>query len=153
MADEERLVDRYVLEADDPLTGLQLQNPIHQEERIALRQPRHDLRYVHRTGPACVHPHPPCSAIARASATCSRWPPRTAITAPCTSPPSSARSPSRSSSLCRAASLTNRGAFRNPLPPITSVLSNEAPRANPRSRIAAASLSYPHVRAGAIVSS
>ena len=40
---KERLVDRDVLQPDDALAVLDLENAIHQQERIAVRQDFHDL--------------------------------------------------------------------------------------------------------------
>src|SRR5713101_6627140 len=42
---KERLVDRDVLQADDPLLLLDLENPVHQQERVAVGQNLHDVFY------------------------------------------------------------------------------------------------------------
>src|SRR5438105_11722587 len=44
---EERLVDRDVLDADDPLLPFDLDDPVHEEEGIAMRQDVHDAADVH----------------------------------------------------------------------------------------------------------
>ena len=46
VADEERLVDGYVLHGSAELAGGQLQNAVHQEERIAVWESRQDLTDV-----------------------------------------------------------------------------------------------------------
>ena len=44
------LVERHVLDADDPLVQLELGNPVDQQERVAVRQNPLDRRVVQRKG-------------------------------------------------------------------------------------------------------
>ena len=55
VAAEERLVDGDVLERDDPLARLDLQHPVDQQERIAVRQHRQDPLDVPLRGLASTH--------------------------------------------------------------------------------------------------
>ena len=48
MALEERLVDRHVLDPDDPLRPLDLENPVDQQERVPVRDHVQDPADVHR---------------------------------------------------------------------------------------------------------
>ena len=45
---EERLVDAHVLERHDATAGLELEHPVDQQERVAMRQDLHDPLDVHR---------------------------------------------------------------------------------------------------------
>jgi hypothetical protein len=45
---EERLVDRDVFDGDNALQALDFDDPIYQQERIPMRQDRHNLLYVER---------------------------------------------------------------------------------------------------------
>src|SRR5262249_35026105 len=54
VADQMRIADAHVLDRHDPLLGLHLQHPVDQQQRVAVRQDRHDpfdvplrLRFAH----------------------------------------------------------------------------------------------------------
>src|SRR5205814_1417619 len=67
---EERLVDRHVLDADDPLLPFHLDDPVHEQERIAMRQDVHDAADVHlgRAATSLVNPKVRAGASSRANA-------------------------------------------------------------------------------------
>ena len=107
MAREKRLVDRHVLARQDAPLRLELQHPVDQQERLAMRQMLHD--------PLDVQHRPPVRALGRASrwsrrasATLPRWLGRSAITWPRSRAPTSARSPITSTILWRTNSSAKR---------------------------------------------
>src|SRR2546429_443607 len=67
------------------------------------------------------------STILRASSTCKSWPAPQAMICACTTVSASIRSPSRSSTLCRAGSSGNRGGERYPSAPMPSALLADPP--------------------------
>src|SRR5690606_7283834 len=86
----------------------------------------------------------------RASSTCSAWPERKATTWTPASLPASAKSPTISSTLCRATSLGKRMGASRPVSVATTAASAVMPRPKPRRRSASTSRSQPTVRAGAM---
>jgi len=55
---EVRLVDRHVLDSDDPLPGFPLDDPVHEQERVPVRQQLHDF-------PDPEHVTPPLPQVSR----------------------------------------------------------------------------------------
>ena len=90
--------------------------------------------------------HARSSRVARA---CSAWPLLIAMTSHCGYAPSSAKSPIRSSTLCRTASSGQRSGCSGPSGPKTTALSSVPPCASPRARSASTSCKKPKVRAPA----
>src|ERR1041385_23135 len=77
MSLKERLVDGDVLESDDPLLFLDLDDPVHQQERVAVRQNLHDLFYrVHPLLLSSGFDQPPPQRHRAAMARLDRYDPR-----------------------------------------------------------------------------